>query len=133
MPTNTRRLETGAVTPTGVGANLVLRFLVELGAYASLAYWGASTGTTGVSRAALAVLAPATAMGIWSLYLAPRARRRLPDPAAFTAELGIFGASAVALASTGQTALAGGLAAVAAANTVLVRVLDRRARSQVAV
>jgi len=129
MRTYNHHPETGLLTPTAAALNLAVRFFVEIGAYASLAYWGASVGTTGLCRGTLAVLAPLSAIGIWSLYLAPRARRGLPDPAALFAELAIFGASSVALASTGQVALAAVLGSTATVNTLLVRVLGQRRRA----
>ena len=105
-----------------------MRFFVELGAYASLAYWGVSTGTTVLSRVVLAVLTPLAALVVWTPYLAPRARRRLADPAGISVELVIFVGSSVALASSGQIALAAIFGCVSVANTGLVRVFGRQAR-----
>ena len=125
-----RSLGNGWLTQSIGGANLALRFAVELGAYASLAYWGASVGTSSLSRTALAVLFPLTAMGLWSTYLAPRARRRLRDPGALSAELAIFAASGVALASSRHFALCVALIVVGSANALLLRVLRQRAHPE---
>jgi hypothetical protein len=46
----------------GATATATVRFLLELGAYASLGYWGASTRGAVALRAALAVLAPLAAI-----------------------------------------------------------------------
>ncbi len=126
-------LETGLLTVSAGGVNLGVRFFVELGAYASLAYWGVSTGTTEPSRVVLAILAPLVALVVWTLYLAPKARRRLADPTGIAVELVIFVSSAVALASSGQTALAAIFGCVSVANTVFVRVFGHQARRRATV
>lgn len=109
-----------------VVANLAVRFFLELGAYASLGFWGAATGSTWPVRAALAAGVPLAVMLAWARYLSPRAPRRLSDPAALIAELVIFAAAAAALASGGLPELAAAFAILAAANIVLVRVFARR-------
>jgi hypothetical protein len=117
-----------ASTPRGArraaaAANAAVRFLVELAAYASLAYWGQWAGRTGPERVGLAVLAPLAAILVWSRYLAPRAPRRLGDPAALVSELVIFAVAGVALAVSPTAYLGAVLAVIAALNAVLVRVL----------
>ena len=122
----------GATIRRAAAANLAVRFLVELGAYASLGCWGAATGSTWPVRAALGALAPIAVMLVWARYLSPRAPRRLSDPAALIAELAIFAAAAAALSACGQPELAAAFAVLAAVNTVLVRVFARRAPGAVA-
>jgi hypothetical protein len=106
------------------GANLGLRFLVELGAYASLGYGGASVPGPTAVRVLSAAVAPLIAVIVWSLFLAPKAPRPLGEPAAIALELVIFGAAAIALARSGSALLAGVFGAVAVFNMTLVRVLD---------
>jgi hypothetical protein len=105
------------------GANLGLRFLVELGAYASLAYWGASTGTSMAGRTSLAVAAPLLAVMVWSLLLAPKARWHVGEPAALVLELVIFATATVALIASGPVVLGTVFGVVALGNTLLVRFL----------
>ncbi len=105
--------------------NLAVRVCVELGAYASLSFWGASLTPWPVANVSLAVAAPLTAIFWWVRYLAPKARRPLQDPAALLAELAIFGGSALALAASGAVALAVAFAAVATVNTFLIRILGQ--------
>jgi hypothetical protein len=107
------------------GANLGVRFVAELGAYAALGYWGASTGSSTAGRASLAVIAPLTAMVVWSLLLAPKARWHLAEPAALVLELLIFAFAAVALASAGPITVAVVFGVVAAGNTTAVRIFGR--------
>ena len=102
-------------------ANLTLRFVVELAAYASLGYWGASIGSSPVTRLAGAILVPVAVILVWARHLAPKAPRRLSDPVALVLELAIFLAAAVALGSSGPVGLATMFGAVAVANTFLVR------------
>lgn len=56
---------------------LAVRFLLELGALAALAYWGYRTGT-GFARYALALGAPLAAAVVWGVLVAPKSSRRLP-------------------------------------------------------
>lgn len=98
----------------GATATATVRVLVELGAYTSLGYWGASVRGAVALRAALAVLAPLAAILVWALYLSPRASRRLRDPAALVSELAIFGAAAAAVGLSSTTALAAAFAVAAA-------------------
>jgi ABC-type spermidine/putrescine transport system permease subunit II len=60
-------------------ANLAVKFLLELAAFAAFAYWGAETGT-GATAVVLAILAPAAAVAIWSVFAAPRSSRWPPGP-----------------------------------------------------
>jgi hypothetical protein len=112
------------------GTNLGVRFLVELGAYASLGYWGAAGGGPTAERTTVAVAAPLIAIVVWSLLLAPKARWRLADPTAFALELSIFALAAVALASAGPRGLALAFGVVAADNTVLIRWAGHRPRAE---
>jgi hypothetical protein len=58
------RPETGRLTASPGGMNLAVLFFVELGEYASFAYWGAATGSGALSRVTLGVLAPLVAVTI---------------------------------------------------------------------
>jgi len=108
-------------------ANLTLRFMVEMAAYAALGYWGASNPSPLIIRLALASLTPLAAMVLWSLLLAPKARWRLRDPSAIVSELVVFAGAAVALGLAGPVRMDEAFLAVAVINTILVRLFEHRA------
>jgi hypothetical protein len=89
-------------------ANLGLRFLLELVMLAGLAVGGWEIG--GV---VLAIAAPAAAVVLWALFVAPKASRRLTDPAKVALEIVLFAAATVGW-------FAAGLAPVAIAFALLV-------------
>jgi hypothetical protein len=83
------------------GVVLTVRFLTELALLAGLALAGTQLGD-GVALAIVdAVLLPVAAAAIWGLFVAPRARRRLPEPARFLVEFALFAATGVVLALVG--------------------------------
>jgi hypothetical protein len=98
-------------------ANLALKFLLELAAFASLAYWGWHVGNT-VTGVVLAIAAPVAAIVVWGLFAAPRATRRLPLRWRAPLELGVFALAAIALFAAGQPALAVAFALVVAVNAI---------------
>jgi Protein of unknown function (DUF2568) len=73
--------------------NLGLRFVLELCMLVALGIWGFSENVV------LGVAAPLAAAVIWGLWVAPKAKRRLRDPARLVVELLLFGAAGVALAA----------------------------------
>lgn len=83
------------------GVVLAIRFLTELVLLAGLAVAGAHLGGGVVLAIADAVLLPAAAAAIWGLFVAPRARRRLPEPARFLLEFVLFAVTGVVLALVG--------------------------------
>jgi hypothetical protein len=105
------------------GTNLGLRFFVELGAYAALAYRGAGGRGSMAQRTALAVAAPLLAVTVWTLLLAPKARWHLSEPAALVLELVIFTVATIALIASRSVVLGTVFGVVALANTFLVRIL----------
>jgi hypothetical protein len=86
-------------------ANLALKFILELAAFAGLAAWGSSLDGL-VTRVVCAVAAPAAAIVIWGLFAAPRSPRRLSLRARVPLELGVFVLSAVAMGAAGHQRLA---------------------------
>jgi hypothetical protein len=117
--------EASGARRAAVVANLGLRFLLELGAYAALAYWGVSTGSSPAGRVALAIAAPLSAVTVWSLFLAPKAKRHWDEPSALVLELVIFATAAIALAATGSAVLPTLLGVAAAGNACVLRALPR--------
>jgi hypothetical protein len=101
------------------GINLAVRFfLLELGGLAAAAYCGLETGS-GAIRWLLAVAAPLAFAVVWFLFIAPKARIRIPRLAALAIELALFGLLAAGLATTGHVALAIAFATLAVASGVL--------------
>lgn len=100
------------------GANLALRFLLELSAFGILGYWGWSAGP-GAWRWALAVAAPLAAIAVWALFISPKAAIDLPHPARFAIELGVWSAAAAALWATANRGLGIAFLAVAVASSAL--------------
>jgi Protein of unknown function (DUF2568) len=106
-------------------ANLGVRFVVEMAAYAALAYWGVSTGAPPAGRVALAIVAPVSALIVWWMFLAPKAQWHADEPFALVLELAVFAAAAVGLAVSGSAVLGSLLGVVAAGNACVLRVLQR--------
>jgi hypothetical protein len=86
------------------GANLVVRFLLELSALAATAYWGFSTAS-GVTQWVLGLGAPALVAVVWGLFVSPKAKVEVRHPAQFAIELLVFAAAAVALVAADQLVL----------------------------
>ena len=83
-------------------ALLAVRFAIEIATVAVLAWAGASASAGLGVRIVLAIGLPAVMMVIWGLVMAPRARRRLREPARLIAEVVIFLGSAAGLAAAGR-------------------------------
>jgi hypothetical protein len=98
--------------------NLTLRFLLELCAFAGLAYGGWQAGGPVWVRLLLAVALPVVAAIIWGRWVAPRASHPIPDPRRLIPEWVVFGGATVALAVTGHVILGAALAVLAALNRV---------------
>jgi uncharacterized protein DUF2568 len=105
------------------GANLAVRFLIELSAQAATAYWGYESGS-GVTRWVLAVGAPTLVILVWALFIAPKRTIELARPIRLVLEFTVFGAAALALAATGQRTLAVVFAVVAAIGGTLNYICD---------
>jgi Protein of unknown function (DUF2568) len=101
-------------------SNLALRFLIELGALAAVAYWGVHTGQGLPLKIALGVGALLLLAVVWGTFVAPRAAVRLPRPTTFVLGLVILELAALALAIAGQRPLAIAYAVIVALNAVLL-------------
>jgi Protein of unknown function (DUF2568) len=55
----------------------------------------------------LAIAAPLVAAALWGSFVAPKARRRLPDARRLIVVIPIFAAAAAGLAATGECVLTG--------------------------
>jgi hypothetical protein len=58
------------------GANLLLRFLLELFALGALGYWGLKTGSATITKVVLGCGAPVVAAVLWGTFVSPRAPPR---------------------------------------------------------
>lgn len=105
------------------GVLLAVRFALELGAIAALAYWGFKTGDGAVTKMVLGLGAPAVAIALWALFVSPKARYGGGITRAIF-ELVVFAAAVAALAAADKTGLAIAFAVIALADGVLVRLLD---------
>ncbi|MBN9742509.1 MULTISPECIES: YrdB family protein [unclassified Amycolatopsis] len=108
------------------GAVLAIRFLTELALLAGLAVAGARLGGNVFLNILSAVLWPALAAAIWGLVIAPKAKRRSPEPTRFFLEVALFAAAALGLIASGLL-VAGivlGVAGIAVAVAVRVWAKD---------
>ena len=91
-------------------AAAVLRFALELALLAVFAYFGFTFPSPWSWLLGIGV--PILVIVVWGLFVAPRAPRRLDDPARFIAELFLFADGMGALAAVGQWQWGVGLFAV---------------------
>jgi hypothetical protein len=106
------------------GANLAVKFGLELTSLAAFGLWGASAAQ-GLGAVVLAGAAPAGAATVWGMFAAPRARRRLPMPGRAVLELGVFGLACAALAASGHRTPAAVMGAVVVVNAGLMTALGQ--------
>ena len=103
--------------------NLLLRFLLEGFALGALAYAGWQVPGPVWLRLLVAVALPRLAAVVWGQWVAPKARRPVPDPLRLLPEWLVFGGATVALVVTGQPILGATLAVLAAANRLALHLL----------
>lgn len=107
------------------GVVLTVRFLTELALLGGLALAGTQLGT-GLALAIVdAVLLPVAAAALWGLFIAPRARRRLREPARFLLEFALFAVTGVVLALVGWLGAGIVLAVVGIGVAALTRVVAK--------
>lgn len=107
-------------------ANLAARFALELCMLAALGYTGFQLADGVVAQIALAIALPLAAAVVWGVAIAPKARRRAPDPGRAALELLVFAAAATGLVVTGLTALGLILAAAVIVNVALMFAWEQR-------
>ena len=100
------------------------RFLAELFGLAALGYWGATASVDGQWRFVLAVGAPVVLAAVWGIVVAPKAVNPIPRRVREVIGSVLLLGAAVALAVTGQPAIATVFAVVVLADQVLILVLD---------
>ncbi len=104
------------------GANLALRFLLELCALGALGYWGFKTGSGTVAKITLGIGAPLVAAVVWGTFLSPRAAVVLPGVLVLVLQALVFASAAVGLAATGHRTLALVFGVIVVVNAVLMYV-----------
>ena len=104
------------------GANLLLRFLLELCALGALGYWGFKTGNATITKIALGVGAPLVAAFVWGVFVSPRAPVELPGLVVLLLQVLVFGSAAAALVATGHRTLAVVFGVIVVINAVLMYV-----------
>jgi hypothetical protein len=102
------------------GANLLLRFLLELFALGALGYWGFMTGSAMLTKVALGVGAPLVAAVVWGTFLSPRAPVQLPWLLVLVLQALVFGSAAAGLVSTGHLTLAVVFGVIVVINAILM-------------
>jgi hypothetical protein len=105
--------------------NLALAFLIELLALGAIAYWGFNASNHNFTRVGLGFGVPVLLAIVWGVFLAPKAARRLSQPALSAGKLAVFALSALALAAAGQPAWSIVFFTVATVNLVLLTFLER--------
>lgn len=107
------------------GANLTIRFLLELCALGALGYWGFTSSEEPAAKIVLGVGAPLLAAVVWGLFVAPRAAITLEMPLRLLPEILVFGAAAAALYVVGHFVITVTLLVAAAVNRTLVIMWER--------
>ena len=95
---------------------MTVRFLCELAALAVLGWSGAHE-----AGVALAIALPVAAAALWGAWVAPRAKRRLRDPARFAVESIVWLSAIIGLVLLGQRAAAAGFGILAFATAIGAR------------
>lgn len=101
------------------GANLALRFLLELCALGALGYWGFKTGGL-IAKIGLGIGAPLIAAVVWGTFLSPQAPVRLSGLLVLILQALVFGSAAAGLVATGHRTLALVFVVIVAINAALM-------------
>ena len=103
-----------------ITANAVLMFTLEMAMLAALVFWGVHTGGSTLTKAVLAVLAPAAAVAVWAVFLAGAGHPvTLPKPLEIALKTAVFLVAALALAGAGRHALGVVFAVLALASVAI--------------
>jgi hypothetical protein len=104
------------------GANLLLRFLLELFALGALEYWGFETGNGTLPKIALGVGAPLAAAVVWATFVSPQAPVEPPGIVVLLLQVLALGAAAAGLVVTGHRTVALVFGVIVVINAVLMYV-----------
>ena len=106
--------------------NLMFRLVLELVVLVALFLWGVSVSSELLIQVVLGLGAPAAALTVWGLFVAPKATRRLPDPQRLAVEVVVSGAGVLAFIAMGDWPLGLLLAAAATISLVLMSYWGQR-------
>jgi hypothetical protein len=109
------------------GANLALRFTLEICALVALGYWGFETGGSLPVRLLLGIGAPLAAAVVWGTFVSPKAKKRLPELGRLCLELLLFGSAVWALFAVERPGLATIFAVLALVHLPLTFLFRQRA------
>ena len=70
--------------------NLLVAFILELGLFTSLAWWGFHLGKTSPMQWVLAIVMVAVGVTLWGIFAAPHSGHRLPFNARLLFEMTMF-------------------------------------------
>jgi Protein of unknown function (DUF2568) len=104
------------------GANLLLRFLLDLCALGALGYWGFTSGNATITKVVLGVGAPLVAAVVWGTFLSPRAPVQLPWGVVLGLQALVFASAAAGLVVTGNRTLALVFVVIVVINAILMYV-----------
>jgi hypothetical protein len=105
--------------------NLTISFLLELALIGTVAFWGLTSSMPIPGRVILGLMLPTVVVVFWALFMAPRAKRRIPDRWEPVVALVMFLGAAVLLIMSGHRTAGGVFALVAVLNTIGVYALRR--------
>ena len=104
------------------GANLAVRFLLELCALGALGYWGFKTGNGTLTKVVLGVGSPLVAAAVWGVFVSPQAAVQLPGLVVLILQALVFGSAAAGLVTTGHRTLALVFVVIVVINAILMYV-----------
>ena len=102
------------------GLNVLVRFLLELGMLAAVAYWGFSTHPSWIAKIILGVGLPLLIAVIWGLFVAPKATHPLSGVSRLVVEMALLGSGALALFASGKPGLAWAYTIILVINEILL-------------
>jgi hypothetical protein len=102
-------------------ANLVLAFVVELGALFAVGTWVSTFDLGAVAKLLLAAAAVAGYIGLWAVFAAPKSARRLSSGPRAIFEVLWFGSAAVLAAAAGHVTFAIVFVVLVVGNRALLR------------
>lgn len=70
--------------------NQILAFLLELGMFFSISYWGFSQGKNTFTKWTIAIICVAASITLWGIFAAPNSQTRLHFPIRLLFELAMF-------------------------------------------
>jgi Protein of unknown function (DUF2568) len=106
--------------------NLGFRFILELVVPVALLQWGFHSSADLLVQLVFGLGAVAVAIAVWGTFVAPKAPRRLEDPARLALEVVVFGAGVLAFVASGALPLAVLLAVSAIISLTLMLVWGQR-------